>query len=108
MQNDPSNYPNGYSLITYVWVIMLAIWGGITHNIRKIRSGELHRFSMAEMIGDVTISGFIGVLTFWLCEYTKIDPLLGAVMIGVSSHMGARAILPMEKLFGVWLEKFSK
>lgn len=102
-QNDPQNYP----ILTYIWVIVLSIWGGITHNIRKIRSGDLKRFSFSELIGDITLSGFIGVMTFWLCEYSKIDPMLQAVFIGIASHMGARALFPIEKMFGKWIETFA-
>lgn len=104
----PQNDPQNYSIFTYLWVIILATWGGVTHNIRKIRSGELQRFSIAELAGDISISGFIGIMTFWLCQYAKIDPMLSAVLIGISSHMGTRAILPFEKAFGKWIEKIMR
>jgi hypothetical protein len=33
----PDKDPSNISLITYGWVVILAIWGGVVHNIRKVR-----------------------------------------------------------------------
>ena len=91
MPNSPENIP----LLTYAWVFLLSLWGGIASNIRKIRSGAI-RFSFAELIGDVVISGFIGLITYYLCKYYAIDDILSAVFVGISSHMGTRAIYALE------------
>ena len=90
--------PQSYTVLTYAWVILLAVWGGTTHTVRKIKSGELSRFSIAEWIGDIVIAGFIGLITFYLCEYANIDRMLSAVLIGISSHQGARGIMLIERL----------
>jgi hypothetical protein len=39
-----------------------------------------------------------GVLTFYLCTWAKFDPLLSAAFVGVSGHMGSRAIMQLEKI----------
>ena len=95
----PEKDPTTISLITYGWVILLAIWGGIVHNIRKIRDGTVQRFSVAELVGDVVTSGFAGVVTFYLCEAAAVNGFITAAMVGISGHMGARAIF----LFEEWL-----
>ena len=100
-QNDPQNYP----YITFLWVIVLSVWGGLVHNIRKIKNGELKRFSLAELIGDITVSGFVGLITYHLCQYASLNDALSAALIGISAHMGARALLPIEKALGSWFEK---
>ena len=101
----PGKDPTNYSLITYFWVIALSFWGGITNNIQKLREGKIARFSLAELIGDIFISGFIGVLTFWLCEASGFNQLLTAFLVGISSHMGARGLIFLEEIafkkFGV-------
>jgi len=97
---DPSSYP----IITYIWVIVLAIWGGVTNNIRKLRDGSIKRFSVAELIGDIAISGFIGVITFYLCEYAELSELLTAALVGVSAHMGTKGLTLLENAAGKRLE----
>ncbi len=104
-QHDPSNY----SLITYIWVLILSLWGGIVHHIKKVKTGIVARFSLSELIGDLFISGFIGVMTFYLCEYASVDKMLTAFMVGISSHMGTRGLMMLEevaaKKFGVSVPK---
>jgi len=91
---DPSTYP----IITYLWVIALAVWGGVTNHIRKIKNGDIMRFSLSELIGDIFISGFIGVMTFYLCEYAQISSLLTAFLVGMTSHMGTRGLTMLERI----------
>jgi len=104
-QNDPSNY----SILTYAWVLILSVWGGITHYIKKFKTGTLQRFSISELVGDIFISGFIGVMTFYLCEYAHFDKMLTAFLVGISSHMGTRGLMMLEEItakkFGVNLSK---
>jgi hypothetical protein len=105
----PHKDPTSYSWITYTWVIAVAMWGGVTHNIRKIRKGVIKRFSISELIGDIAISGFIGVLTFWLCEAAGFNQLWAAFLIGITSHMGTRGLMALEdvaaKKIGVTVKK---
>lgn len=101
----PQNNPENYSIITYIWVLGLSILGGTAHNISKIKNGTLKRFSIPEWIGDITISAFIGIVTFYLCEYAGFTPPLTAALVGIASHMGTRAIVIFErfllKRFGI-------
>ena len=92
----PYQSPDNVPLLTYLWVFLLSLWGGISSNIRKMKDGTLPRFSFSELIGDVVISGFIGLLTFFICEYYAVGQMLTAVFIGISAHMGTRAIYAME------------
>lgn len=101
----PEKDPSNISLITYGWVIILSIWGGIVHNIRKVRDGTTKRFSISELVGDVVTSGFAGIVTFYLCQAADVNAPMTAAMVGISGHMGARAIF----LFEEWLRgKFGK
>lgn len=99
------NSPENYSLITYLWVIGLSILGGTAHNIAKLRNGTLARFSIPEWVGDIAIAGFIGLMTFYLCEYAKLPRELTAAFVGIAAHMGTRAIVIFErfllKRFGI-------
>lgn len=91
-EKDPSNYP----LITYIWVTALAAWGGVVGYIRKVNVGDIPRYSLTEFVGEVVTSAFAGMMTFWLCEAAGIAPLVTAAMVGISGHMGSRAIYQIE------------
>lgn len=94
----PEKDPTTYSLITYAWVAGLAIWGGVVSYYRKVKAGISRRFNFAELIGEILTSALAGVMTFWLCEWGQVDPLLSAVLIALSGHMGPRAIFQMEQM----------
>ncbi|WP_201353804.1 phage holin family protein [Hydrogenimonas urashimensis] len=91
----PHNSPENVPFVTYLWVLALSLWGGIASNIRKVRNGTV-RFSISELVGDVVISGFIGLLTYFICEYYEVATMLTAVFVGISGHMGTKAIFAME------------
>jgi len=95
--------PTSYSLLTYAWVFLLAILGGIVNFMRKMQTGHARVFNLIEFIGELVTSAFAGVITFWLCENAGISQLMTAAFVGVSGHMGSRAIFMLEN----WLkEKF--
>ena len=93
----PEKDPTTYGLITYLWVTGLAAWGGLVSFYRKVQSGEARAFNVVELIGEIATSAFSGLITFWLCEAAQIDHLITAAMVGVSGHMGSRAIFQMER-----------
>ena len=88
--------PTSYSLITYSWVFGLAILGGVVNFMRKIKQGSARAFNVVELIGEIVTSAFAGVLTFWLCENASISPLITAALVGISGHMGSRALFLFE------------
>lgn len=90
--------PFAYSFLTYIWVMALSMWGGVVSYVRKVRDGTVHSFSIVYFIGELFTAGFIGVLTFWMCEYSGMHPLLSAVFIGISGHMGSRGVFWLEGL----------
>lgn len=92
----PEKDPTSYSLITYGWVFMLAILGGIVNFMRKLQDGHARVFNLIEFIGEIVTSAFAGVLTFWLCEHANISPLMTAAFVGISGHMGSRTMFILE------------
>ena len=93
--------PTSYSVITYAWVFALAILGGVVSFMRKLQQGHVRAFNIIEFIGEIVTSAFAGVITFWLCENAALSPLVTAAFVGVSGHMGSRAIFMLED----WLAK---
>lgn len=85
-----------YSLGTYIWVSLLSFWGGAVRVYQNIQKGQ--KFSFVELFGEMAISGFVGIITFWLCEYNGFNQLLTAALVGVSSHMGTVALAKFREI----------
>lgn len=90
----PDKDPTSYSLLTYAWIITLSATGGIISYLKKAK-----KFSPLELMAEILTAGFVGVITFWLCEQALIDPLTTAALVGISGHMGSRALFMLERLF---------
>ncbi len=88
--------PFGYSIVTYVWVLLLSIWGGVVHFIQRLKRGEAKAHNIVELIGEVVISAFVGVVTFYLCELSSFPQILTAALVAISGHMGTRALFVFE------------
>ena len=91
--------PKSYSLLTYGWVICLSVFGGIVNYLRKIENDGTEKpkpFVGINLLIEMTISGFVGVITFWLCEQADIAPLLTAALVGISGNMGSRTLMLFE------------
>lgn len=101
----PEKDPSTYGLITYLWVTGLAAWGGLVSFYRKVKTGKVRAFNIVELIGELATSAFAGLITFWLCEAAGFQPLVSAALVGISGHMGGRAIFQFE----AWAEsRFGK
>ena len=92
MEKDPTSF----SLLTYFWVIGLSVLGGVVNFMRKLQTGHTRIFNIVELIGELVTAGFSGVITFYLFTQAGFDPLLTAAAVGVSGHMGSRALFLAE------------
>jgi len=88
-----------YPIITLMWVFGLAMAGGTAAYLRKIRLVKGKRFSIAELSGEIFISGFIGYLILLLADVAGWDVRLIGAAAGVGGHMGSRAIFYLENYF---------
>jgi hypothetical protein len=84
--------------LAYAWFVLLALWGGTANYISRVRSKKLP-FSVVELIGEWSISGFAGLITAYLCVHMGMPFPLTAVCTGISGHMGGRAIYLIEQYF---------
>jgi len=100
---EPPKSPIGYELLTYLWVIFLSCFGGVVRYLRA--TNAINKFSLFQFLKEIVISGFVGLVTFFLCESAHIDQTLSAAFIAISGHMGSRAIFLFEDFFK---DKFGK
>ena len=100
--------PTSYGWITYLWVLGLSVWGGVAGFLSKIKSGHARAFNLTEFVGEVTISGLVGIVTFFLCEWAGFNQLFTAAAVGVTGHMGSRAMMLFERIAEARLKEGSK
>lgn len=94
----PEKDPNNYSLITYALFLLGAVWGGVAAHIQHIKqTGK--PLILRELLMQVAISGFAGMLTSLLCWYIEAPTPLAGFMAGISGFMGSRALSILERKY---------
>ncbi|MCV6589107.1 MAG: phage holin family protein [Marinobacterium sp.] len=96
IDKDPTSYP----MITYLWVIGLASWGGVVRFYQMMRASE-KKYSKTQylimLLGELAGSALAGLLTFYLCELYSVEQLMTAVLVAVSGHAGAQIMTFIER-----------
>ena len=88
-QDDARKTPLDYTVLQYILVMILGAIGGPVAR-PQIIVGIVNIAEMRDwktMAVDAT--GFCGLLAFWACESINMKPLLTAVIIGITGHMGS-------------------
>ena len=105
MQQESSLFSQIANILTYGWVVGLSMLGGAASFVRRVRSGEAKYSNIIELIGELVVSAFAGLVTFFLCQSAAFDEMLTAAFIAISGHMGTRIIFIFEaylvKRFGL-------
>lgn len=96
----PEKTPLDYTILQYLFVAILGALGGLIARLQIIMGIGVHcwKCAIGRIISDSCTSGFCGILAFWACESINMKPLLTAVIIGITGHMGSRALFLVEKL----------
>lgn len=96
MEKDPSAMSDVAKMakeaLPYALTILVAAWGGTVAYLEDIhKSGE--KFSAKDWLARIIVSGFVGVLTYWLCVAMGMEfgPMM-AFCCAVSGHMGVEAM----------------
>lgn len=89
--------PLDYSLSQYGLTLGIALLGGLVSWFAKVKKGEIQMFSISSLIGEMATSAFAGLLCFWICDWAGFSPILTAALVGISGHMGTRAITMFEE-----------
>jgi len=88
-----------YEHFTIFWLTALSLMGGCVQYVRKVNLGLIAKFSIAELVGELAISGFVGFMSFLLCDMYEVDLRMTGVFIGMTSYMGSRSIFLFEYYF---------
>ncbi|QGZ42721.1 LydA family holin superfamily III [Pseudoduganella flava] len=91
-------------ILSWVLLIGLSLWGGVASFIRKMKEGHARAWNFTELVGELVVSGFTGVITANLCESAGAPAPLKYALVGIAAHMGSRALFKLE---GVLNTKFN-
>ena len=84
--------------LTWIWILGLSAWGGAVSYFHHMDKHGLP-FSLMRLAMDVFTSAFVGVLTYLLCHEAGISDGVTAAMVGISGHMGTRALFVLERKY---------
>ena len=94
VENGPFSWNN---LVPTIWMALVAMLGGYVNFRQKMQQGNTRGWNLTELIGEMVVSAFAGVLTFWVCRGFDVNPWLTAAGVAISGHLGARGIFLLEK-----------
>lgn len=98
------------NLIPTLWMIGVAMLGGMISFIGKVKAGKARAWNIPELLGELLISGGVGAFTYWILHGLDVNQYLIAAGVGISGHMGSRAIFLLEtigeKALKEWVKKF--
>ena len=92
-EKDPLNY----SLGQYGAMLSIALLGGLVSWIGKVRRGDVGSWNIMQLVGELATSAFAGLICFWICEAFGTPSLVTISLVGISGHMGTRAIVIFER-----------
>jgi hypothetical protein len=92
-------------LVPLAWVFFVSALGGLASWVRKVRAGNVRVFNIVELIGELIVSAFAGLLTYWICRAAALDEWSTAAAVGIAGHMGSRALFLLENTIEARLRK---
>lgn len=97
--------PLSYTLREYGVILGIALMGGFAGWYRRVKRGDVEALNFAALVGELMISAFAGLLTFWVFEYFAFSPLITAAAAGMAGHAGGSGIAWMERLSKRYVER---
>lgn len=96
-EKDPENVGWIVQTIPFLFAIALSCLGGIVSYLHRIdKTGmafSLFRFSL-----EIITSGFVGIVSFMLCDAADFGWSYTAAIVAISGHMGTRALFLFENM----------
>lgn len=86
------------NLVPTLWMIGIAAAGGVVSFYQKVKAGRSRPFNFAELIGEMLVSAFVGLITYWLCKAYGVGEYWTAAGVAISGHMGARLLFIVEQI----------
>ena len=91
-----AGFPDVSTFSAYAWVALWGMLGGLVSFYRKVKNGTARWLNVNELVGELTTSAFVGIITGLLCDAAGAPPSLTFALVGITGHMGGRAIFWFE------------
>lgn len=104
----PDKDPTTWSLATWMLGAGIASLGGAVNWIIRVRQGKTQIFNILELVGELVISGFVGVVAFMaMLSYAQPIAMCAAVA-GVAGHMGTRLLFAAGRILESKVSKIER
>ena len=104
----PEKDPTNWTAATWILASGMAFGGGFINWYSKVRSGHTRVFNVAELFGEMLISGVVGLGSYMAGDGLGLPPSLCAVAAGIGGHMGTRLVFLAEELARKKFEEIGK
>jgi hypothetical protein len=64
-----------------------------------MKTGHVRAWNFTEFVGEIAAAGLTGIITANLCDSMGSSAPLKYALVGISSHMGSRALFKLEAMF---------
>ena len=92
------------SVANYLWMASVGLLGGLANYIAKLKENKLKAFSFVELLGELVISGFVALITAFVCIDLGLSTLMTYAACGIGGHLGTRGLYIIEQRALEWLE----
>ncbi len=94
----PDKDPTNWTAATWILASGMAFGGGFVNWYIKVKAGHTRIFNIAELFGEMLISGVVGLGSYMVGDGLGLPPSLNAVAAGVGGHMGTRLLFLAEQI----------
>ena len=104
----PEKDPTTWTAATWLLALGMAFGGGAVNWYAKVKRGHTRAFNIAELIGEIFTSGFVGLGVFMLLAALDQPVGICAAASGVGGHMATRLLFAIERAIGSRLDNIAK
>lgn len=98
--SDVARDPASVSVATYLLLLGVSIIGGVVRVIREVNLGNKTRKQVVTVFfGELMISLFVGMITFFLCQDAGFSPWKTATLVSIGSFMGGKVLVVLEAIY---------
>lgn len=81
--------------LPFLMALALSCVGGLVSYLNRIDKSGI-AFSFFRLSIEIITSGFVGIISFMLCDYAGLEWSATAAIVAISGHMGTRALFLIE------------
>jgi len=96
-EKDPENVSWLVQTIPFIFAISLSCLGGVVNYLNRIDKAGV-AFSIVRFFVEIITSGFVGIISFMLCDAAGFGWSYTAAIVAISGHMGTRALFIFETM----------